>query len=338
MRYLQEHVSLRSLHTFGLSVTARWLHAISSEQEALEFLADNQRGSTPMLILGGGSNVLFQGDYPGLVLLNRIMGIEVLESFATEILVRVGAGENWHAFVQYALKQGWYGLENLSLIPGTVGASPIQNIGAYGVEIQEVVDHVEAMHLPTLQIRRFSREECRFGYRDSYFKQAGKGKYLITRVVFRLSKLPQLRVEYAALQEALRGMEGPITPEMVSEAVIHIRQSKLPDPALIGNAGSFFKNPEIPRSVFEQILVMYPQAPHYPIDDHKVKVPAAWLIETCGWKGYREGGCGVHDRQALVLVNHGGATGKALVELSDRIMTSVQERFHIQLEREVQIV
>ena len=337
MPQLQQHISLQSLHTFGLDVSARWLLNISSEQEAIEFLFDNRESQRPLLILGGGSNMLFRGDFDGVVLRNQIKGIEVLEETDEEVLVKVGAGENWHQFVLHALDQNWYGIENLSLIPGTVGAAPIQNIGAYGVEIKEVFDHLEAIHLNTCEKRTFTHAQCRFGYRDSIFKQEAKGKYLITRVALRLSKVANPNTSYGAIRQELDGID-PITPKDVSNAVIRIRQSKLPDPAVTGNAGSFFKNPEIPTTHFEEILAKYPEAPSYPISDEIVKVPAGWLIQTCGWKGIRRGDIGVHPLQALVLVNYGGGHGQEIYDLSEDILQSVQETFGIELEREVQVV
>lgn len=337
MPQLQENVSLRSLHTFGLDVTARWMLSIGSESDLIEFLADNRFNQVPILILGGGSNVLFRNNYEGVLIRNEIKGVEVIEESDEEILVKVGAGENWHQFVLYALEQGWYGIENLSLIPGTIGAAPIQNIGAYGVELKEVFDHLEAIHRQTFQPAIFSREECQFGYRDSIFKREAKGKYVITRVILRLSKIPNPTLSYGALQKEIADIPSP-TPRDVSEAVIQIRQSKLPDPTVIGNAGSFFKNPEISRSLFEKIQSAYPDVPSYPISDEIVKVPAGWLIETTGWKGIRRGEYGVHARQALVLVNYGNAKGSDIYDLSSEILESVQQEFGIMLEREVQVV
>ncbi len=338
MPYLQENASLASLHTFGFDVHARWLLSIQSLQEAVEFLADNRGAQRPLLILGGGSNVLFQADYPGVVLRNEIPGIECLGQEGNEVLVAAGAGVSWHGLVMHCLDQGWFGLENLSLIPGTVGAAPIQNIGAYGIEIKDSFEYLESLHLDTLQVRRFSNKDCAFGYRDSYFKRKGAGKYLITKVVFRLSLQPDVNLSYAALKEALAHVPGPVSPRQVSEAVIAIRQSKLPDPAIIGNAGSFFKNPEVAMAHFQTIRQTYPDIPSFPVDEQQVKIPAAWLIQTCGWKGFRRGQIGVHDKQALVLVNHGGGSGAQLVALSGEIMESVFTRFGIQLEREVRIV
>lgn len=337
MSQLQEHVSLRPFHTFGLDVKARWMLTIQAEEDLIEFLADNRFSNRPLLILGGGSNVLFRKDFDGVLIKNEILGVEILEETEEEILVKVGAGENWHRFVLYALEQGWYGIENLSLIPGTIGAAPIQNIGAYGVEIKTVFDHLEAIHLETFQTTSFTNQDCRFGYRDSIFKREAKGKYLISRVALRLSKVPTPNLSYGALQKEIQDVENP-TPRDVSEAVIRVRQSKLPDPAEIGNAGSFFKNPEIPRELFDQILNSHPTAPSYPVNDQLVKVPAGWLIETAGWKGLRRGDYGVHARQALVLVNYGNAKGAEIYDLSSEILASVQEKFGITLEREVQIV
>lgn len=338
MASLRSSVSLRPYHTFGLDVSTQWLFELRDETQALEFLADNRHNPMPRLILGGGSNVLFRGDFPGLVLLNRIEGIELMEETADSVLIRVGAGENWHQLVLHCLEQGWYGIENLSLIPGTVGAAPIQNIGAYGVELESVFDHLEAMHLDTLHIRRFSHGTCQFGYRDSLFKRTGKGKYLITRVALRLSKVPRPNLSYGALQQVLGDDPQAVTPQQVSEAVIAIRQSKLPDPRDIGNAGSFFKNPEISTKQLAQIQADYPDVPFYPISDSTVKVPAGWLIQTCGWKGWRQDDYGVHARQALVLVNYGQASGEELYQLSERILASVAAKFGIDLEREVQII
>lgn len=337
MPQLQENISLRPFHTFGLDVTARYLLNIDSESDLVEFLADNRFNQTPLLILGGGSNVLFRQNFEGVLIKNEIKGIEVVQESDEEVLVRIGAGENWHQFVLYALDQGWYGIENLSLIPGTIGAAPIQNIGAYGVEIKETFDHLEAIHLETFQPARFSNEDCQFGYRDSVFKREAKGKYFITRVTLRLSRIPRPNLSYGALQKEVEEIPSP-TPRDVSEAVIRVRQSKLPDPAVIGNAGSFFKNPEISRKLFDNIQLAYPNVPSYPISDTVVKVPAGWLIETTGWKGIRRGDYGVHARQALVLVNYGDATGSEIYDLSSEILASVQETFGIMLEREVQVV
>ncbi len=338
MPRLKEHVSLQPLHTFGLSVSARWYIEISSQRAALEFLMDNLHPPAPMLVLGGGSNVLFTQDVERLVLHNRILGREVVDEDARHVWLRVGAGENWHQIVQFALQNDWGGLENLSLIPGSMGAAPIQNIGAYGVELKEVFHALEAIALDTGQVRTFTGKECEFGYRDRIFKRWAKGKYLITHVTMRLDKQPRLNTSYGAIATELQRLGKAPSIHSISEAVINIRRSKLPDPSEIGNAGSFFKNPIVSQTQFEQIQAEYPRAPHYPAGDDQVKVPAGWLIETCGWKGHRLNQHGVHAKQALVLVNYGGATGQELYQLSEDILHSVRERFGIELEREVNVV
>ena len=338
MARLQEHVSLQSLHTFGLPVAARWYIELTSQQQALEFLMDNLHSPRPLFILGGGSNVLFTQDLDRLVLHNRILGKELVREDEQHVWLRVGAGENWHALVAYTLAHGWGGLENLSLIPGSVGAAPIQNIGAYGVELKEVFDSLEAISLQTGQVRTFTGPTCQFGYRDSIFKRWAKGKYLITHVTLRLDKHPRLNTSYGAIEAELQRLGQAPSIHSISQAVINIRRSKLPDPQQVGNAGSFFKNPIISQAQFEQIQAHYPHAPHYPAGEGHVKVPAGWLIETCGWKGHRVNQHGVHDRQALVLVNYGGATGQDLYQLSEDILQSVRERFGVTLEREVNVV
>ncbi len=337
---LATQISLRPHHTFGVEASARWWKTVRSETDALEFLMDNAGHLGPLLVLGGGSNVLFLHDFPGLVLQNDIRGKEVVKENETTVWLKVGAGENWHELVQSCLEHDWGGLENLSLIPGRVGAAPIQNIGAYGVELEEVFEQLEALHLQTGQIHVFSRGACQFGYRDSVFKRQLKGQYLITRVVLRLTKKThQLRVGYGALEQELAsaGVTEPGIRE-VSEAVIRIRRSKLPDPAELGNAGSFFKNPVISATRFEALQRAFSHVPHYPQADGQQKVPAAWLIDTCGWKGVRRGNCGVHPRQALVLVNYGGATGAEIWALAQEIRASVADRFGVELESEVNVI
>ena len=300
MYAFQEHVSLKAYNTFGIDASARWWFEVREEQQALEFIMDNIHARRAVLVLGGGSNMLLTGDVQGLVLRNAIRGIEVLHEDETQVQVRVGAGENWHAFVLHCIAQGWGGVENLSLIPGSVGAAPIQNIGAYGVELCEWFDYLEALSLHTGSKRIFTNSDCRFGYRDSVFKNEQKGKYLITRVVLRLSKQPVLNTSYGTIREELARRTDTPTIRDVSEVVCEIRRSKLPDPAEIGNAGSFFKNPMIPRLQYEALLRDSPTLPHYPADSGQVKIPAAWLIEACGWKGKRFDTYGVHTNQALV--------------------------------------
>jgi UDP-N-acetylmuramate dehydrogenase len=335
---MQTQVSLRPYNTFGIDVPARWWMEVESERDALEFIMDNAHRSQPILVLGGGSNLLFTGPVEGIVLKAGIRGIAVLESDAGTALVEAGAGESWHGLVEWAIAAGLGGIENLSLIPGTVGAAPIQNIGAYGAELQEVFDSLDAMHLETGAVHRFDRAACRFGYRESIFKQELKGKYLILRVRLRLSRTPVLNTRYGDIAQELAAIGGEPDLRKVSEAVCRIRRSKLPDPAETGNAGSFFKNPSIPAEQAEALQAQHPQMPAYPQADGSVKVPAGWLIEACGWKGRREGACGVHARQALVLVNYGGATGAEILALSARIQADVQARFGIALEREVNVI
>ncbi|MEL6842250.1 MAG: UDP-N-acetylmuramate dehydrogenase, partial [Bacteroidota bacterium] len=326
---LRENVSLKAYNTFGIDVKARWFIEIDSVTLATEFLVDNLNAGQDVYLLGGGSNLLLTDDLPGLVLRNRIMGKEVIREDEQFVYLKVGAGENWHELVLYCLEQHWGGIENLSLIPGCVGAAPIQNIGAYGVELKDVFVELETLSLATGNPRHFDAKACAFGYRDSYFKGSGKGKFLITSVTLRLNKAPhQLNTSYGAIEtELARHHDGPYTIQDVSKAVIAIRQSKLPDPAEIGNSGSFFKNPVISAAAFGELQSRYPEVPHYPQADGQIKVPAGWLIEQAGWKGNRIGDYGVHERQALVLVNYGGASGQDIYALSEQIMQSVLEQF-----------
>ncbi|MEM8887485.1 MAG: UDP-N-acetylmuramate dehydrogenase [Bacteroidota bacterium] len=338
MPHLKSQVDLSSYNTFGIKAHARYWIEISTEVEAREFLIDNMRNPSELFILGGGSNILLRGDLDKVVLKNNILGREVLKEEGDDIYVRFGAGENWHECVLHCVDHGWGGIENLSLIPGTVGAAPIQNIGAYGVELKDVFVGLEAMDIRTGIVRSFSKEECKFGYRDSIFKGPAKGKYLICRVILKLSRKAHLNSSYGALEAELKqmGVQNPGIKEL-SQAVINIRQSKLPDPAQIGNAGSFFKNPVISSEAFAEIQKSYPDTPHY-LQENGVKVPAGWLIQMCGWKGKRFGMYGVHEKQALVLVNYGGADGNEIYELSEKILQSVQATFGISLVREVNVI
>ncbi|MEL6627602.1 MAG: UDP-N-acetylmuramate dehydrogenase [Bacteroidota bacterium] len=339
MSTLQSHISLGPYNTFGIDVSTHYWIQINSFKEAEEFIIDNINNPLPTFILGGGSNILFTQDFKGVMIYNQVKGKEVLKETADEVWLKVGAGENWHELVMYCLEKDWGGIENLSLIPGSVGAAPIQNIGAYGVEIKEVFDHLVAIDLQTGHTRTFRKAECRFGYRDSIFKRQAKGRYMITHVVFRLSRHTHtLHTNYGAITQYLeeKGLKPSI--HTISEAVISIRQSKLPDPKVIGNAGSFFKNPVISADAFARIQGQYPQAPHYPQNDGNIKVPAGWLIQTCGWKGHDRGNHGVHDRQALVLVNRGGASGQSIYDLSEEILQDVHQTFGIALTREVNIM
>ncbi|MEL6635365.1 MAG: UDP-N-acetylmuramate dehydrogenase [Bacteroidota bacterium] len=332
---VQAFFSLKDFNTFGIDVRAEHFVVVRSVVELREALA---HPAHPKLILGGGSNVLLRGDVKGLVIHNQIGGITVGEEDAYTVSVAAGGGENWHGLVQWCIERGYGGIENLSLIPGTVGAAPIQNIGAYGVELRDVFERLEAIDLQTGATRSFLAEDCVFGYRDSIFKRALKGRYCISRVHLRLTKRAVVNTSYGAIREQLAAqqiMEPGIRE--VSEAVMAIRRAKLPDPADLGNAGSFFKNPELDPERFERLRDRCPEVPHYLLATGRVKVPAAWLIEQCGWKGKRFGQVGSHARQALVLVNYGGASGSDLYELSQSIAASVEARFGIALSAEVNL-
>lgn len=336
---IQQNVSLQPFNTFGVEARAASFAQIDSEAALLRVL--EEKPGCPTFVLGGGSNLLLTRDLQQLVLRNAITGKSIVRTSDDHALVRAGGGENWHEFVAWSLKQGLGGLENLSLIPGTVGAAPIQNIGAYGVELAQVFNHLEAVELASGSMRRFGAADCRFGYRDSVFKNELKGQYFITQVYLRLTKPPHHRIEtsYGALKDSLRaqGITDP-QPEEVSQAVIQIRQSKLPDPSAIGNSGSFFKNPELPDEAFEDLKRRYPEAPGYAMGNGKTKVPAGWLIEKAGWKGKRVGQAGTYHKQALVLVNHGGASGSELWALAQRIAGAVEAQFGIRLQPEVNVI
>ena len=336
---LEHDVSLRPYNTFGLDVKAHLFARFRSVEELRALLALPEVQATEKLVLGGGSNLLFTRNFDGVVLKNEIRGLEIVRQDEETALLRAGAGEDWHGLVQYALDQRLSGIENLSLIPGTVGAAPLQNIGAYGAELKDTFEQLEALETATGRLRTFTRDECGFGYRESVFKGPLKNQYVVTGVLLRLHRQARPNVRYGDIQTTLQdmGVAGEPTPRDVSEAVISIRRSKLPDPARIGNAGSFFKNPEISPARFDELRARYPALPGYPVPGG-VKVPAAWLIEQCGWKGLRRGPHGVHDRQALVLVNHGGAQGQDIRDLAYEIIASVREKFGIELHPEVNIM
>jgi len=326
--------SLYGLNTFGLREPAEGMLTISDPAELPKLkLAELPK---PLRVMGGGSNILLTGPVRGTVLLNRIHGIQVEREDARHVWLRVGSGENWHDLVVYAIANGWGGIENLALIPGTVGASPIQNIGAYGVEVKDSIDSVRFWDLEAAEFRELDNSGCRFGYRDSIFKQELKSRVMVCSVLFRLSKNPVFNTAYGAIREELEQMDQEPNVVNIAQAVTNIRRSKLPDPAITGNAGSFFKNPVISIAAFEALEAAHPGIPSF-VAPEGVKVPAGWLIEQCGWKGKRLGDAGVHPAQALVLVNYGGATGSQILELSAAIMEDVQQRFGIRLDREVQI-
>ncbi len=335
---IQHNVSLQPYNTFGIDVRAVAFAKASSVDELRAVLRAND-GQRPTFILGGGSNILLTQDVSLLVIKNELTGIEIIEEDATKAVVAVGGGENWHGFVLWALRKNLGGIENLSLIPGTVGAAPIQNIGAYGVELQDVFVKLEAVELATGELHTFNKADCQFGYRNSIFKNEHKGKFCITKVFLELSRQHQINTSYGAIQRTLedRNITAPSIQD-ISDAVIAIRQSKLPDPAQIGNSGSFFKNPEMLRSQFERLQKQFPNIVHYDLPEDRVKVPAGWLIEQCGWKGKRIGNTGAHKNQALVLVNYGGATGQEVWNLAQEIVQSVEEKFGIRLTPEVNVI
>lgn len=337
---MQENISLKPYNTFGVDVKSKYFAEVRSLKELIETLKFSNSIKLPLLFLGGGSNILLTKDFEGLAIQLNLKGIteEIIDD--NQILVTAKAGENWHQFVMFCLDKNYGGLENLSLIPGNVGTSPMQNIGAYGTEIKDIFESCKVLNLETLEIEVFNLEKCRFGYRDSIFKQEGKGKYVILEVTFRLTRTDhKIDVEYGAIKSELEnlGITNP-TIKDVSKAVINIRQSKLPDPKVIGNAGSFFKNPTIPLSQFESLKQKFENIPGFPNGD-SVKVPAGWLIEQAGWKGKQIGNVASHKLQALVIINAtGNATGKEIFDFSTEIINSVKEKFGIELEREVNII
>lgn len=339
MPEISENVSLKPFNTFGLEAKAKYFSVFRSVEELKEILSDNKYKSERKLFLGGGSNILLMNDFDGLVLKNEICGISQVSENEEVVVLKSGAGEVWHSFVLESIEMGFSGLENLSLIPGTVGAAPMQNIGAYGVEIKDVFVALEALNLENYEVEIFDKNKCNFGYRESYFKHEGKGKYVILSVSFQLSKTPNFNVSYGAIKDTLDQMGVKIlSTKAISDAVIAIRKSKLPDPAEIGNSGSFFKNPEIPKSQYEVLSAKFPNMPHYVIDEQTVKVPAGWLIEQAGWKGKRFGEIGVHTQQALVLVNYGGGKGQEIADLAYEIQASVFGKFGIKITPEVNFI
>lgn len=325
-------------HTFGMDVKAdRWIE-YSSQEELCGLLLHKGDWTLPLLHIGAGSNLLFKGDFRGTVLHSAIKGYERVYEDDETVLVRVGAGVVWDDFVAYAVANNWYGAENLSYIPGEVGAAAVQNIGAYGAEAKDLITEVETVCVETGVCRTFTNPECGYAYRESVFKKELKGKYVVTYVTFRLGKRPVFNLEYGNIRAKLEQRKEPLSLQLVREVIIGVRKEKLPDPSAQGNAGSFFMNPVIAREVYERILVDYPDMPHYEVDKERVKVPAAWLIDRCGWKGKALGRAGVHDRQPLVLVNLGGATGQEVMDLAEAVTASVRDKFGIGLSPEVNYI
>ncbi len=337
MKIEQNH-SLKQYNSFGIDISAKYFSSFSTIQSLEEIIEQQQKSSDQLLVLGGGSNILFTKNFDGWVIKNDLIGIDVIKTDDSFIYVKAMAGENWHQLVLHCVENGYAGIENLSLIPGNVGASPMQNIGAYGVEIKDVFYELEAYHIADKKIVRFSNKECAFGYRESVFKRALKNQYIILSVTYQLRKEPVYNTSYGAIEQELAAMKiSSISIKAVSDAVINIRSSKLPDPKKIGNAGSFFKNPVIPTNQFDLLKKSFPELPGY-ANEEAIKLPAGWLIEQCGWKGFRKGDAGCYEKQALVLVNYGKASGAEIFELSAEIIHSVQEKFGIILEREVNII
>jgi len=333
---IHEGFSLVPYNTFRIDVKARYFSTFLNIDELSELTT--QFSQLTNLVLGGGSNILFTKDYDGAILKNEIKGIELQHEDADHVYVKVGAGENWHQFVLHCIHHNWAGVENLSLIPGNIGASPIQNIGAYGVELDDVFWSLEAFHLSEKKIHTFTATDCEFGYRDSVFKNRYKNEFAILSVTFQLKKKPIYHIGYGAITEELEKMRvEDLSIKAVSQAVINIRSSKLPDPQKIANAGSFFKNPEVATEKYEALKLQFPNIVAYPLAKGSVKLAAGWMIEQCGWKGYRKGDAGCHAKQALVLVNYGNATGKEIYDLSEEILQSVKNKFDVFLEREVNI-
>jgi UDP-N-acetylmuramate dehydrogenase len=335
--HLRQNISLKPYNTFGIDVSAEYFLELDDTALLSEISGDSSL-SKQVHTLGGGSNILLSKPVKGLVVHNVLKGIQVEKEDAKHVWLRVKAGEIWHELVMYAINNNWAGIENLALIPGTVGAAPIQNIGAYGVEAKETIESVTAWDWKEKVFIIYKNADCNFGYRDSIFKTSLKDKVFISSVIFKLNKKPVFHISYGPIQQELEKMKiSELSIKVIADAVIAIRSSKLPNPKQIGNAGSFFKNPVISQEHFELLQTNYPAIPSYPFSETSVKVPAGWLIEKCGWKGYRKGNIGVHNKQALVLVNYGNANGEEIWALSEEILESVKQRFGISLEREVQV-
>ncbi len=337
---VKENVDLLPYNTFRIHTKARYWVTLTSIVDAQELFKSDFFKKHQTLILGGGSNILLTKDFEGLVIKNEMKGIEVVAEEQAQLQLKVGSGENWHTLVLYCVDHNLGGIENLSLIPGTVGAAPMQNIGAYGMEIKEVIHNVEVIEIATGKIKVFNREECQFGYRESIFKQRLKGKYFISSITLTLTKKDHLfNVTYGAIKDVLKEKNvKELTIRAISDAIIDIRKKKLPDPLLIGNAGSFFKNPSVEILVFDALKKKYPVIPSFPGENNLIKIPAAWLIEQCGWKGKTLDNIGVHKHQALVLVNYGNGEGKKIWELAMNIQSSVKDKFNIALQPEVNVI
>lgn len=334
-----ENYPLLKLNTFGIDVKAKYFVSINTVNELIELTKTKVFKDLRLLILGGGSNILFTKDFDGLVILNNIKGKEIIDQTQQSIFLKIGAGENWHELVMYTVDNGWGGIENLSLIPGNTGTAPMQNIGAYGVEIKETFVELEALEISSGKIIKFNNSDCEFGYRESIFKNKIKNQYIILNITLELKKNPVLNINYGDVKAILESQDikNPAIKE-VSNAIISIRQSKLPDPKKIGNSGSFFKNPIVSLNQLEFIKKKYPNVVNYEINENEFKIAAGWMIEKAGWKGRKFNNYGVHEKQALVLVNYGLANGMEIFNLSEEIILDIKDKFGITLEREVNII
>lgn len=335
---IKNNVSLKQFNTFGIYVKAKFLIFLEKEVEIKDVFDSNEFKNNPHVFLGGGSNVLFVNDFDGIVIVNKLKGIEILREDEENVWLKIASGEDWHDVVLFTVDKKYWGIENLSLIPGTVGAAPIQNIGAYGVEIKDIIDDVFAFNIETSEKKIFSKDECKFGYRESIFKNELKDKYFISAIVLKLSKIPKVNLSYKILNEYLeKNNIEKNNIKNISNAVIEIRKSKLPDSKLIGSAGSFFKNVFVEKDILKKLLEKFPELPYFE-EGAVYKIPAGWLIESCNWKGKIVGNAGVYEHQALVVVNHGRATGLEIKNLVDQIIDSVEQKFGLTLVPEVNII
>ena len=341
MQEVQNNISIKPYNSFGIDVKAQRMAFFSSPEQLKQILieqADFIKEFKNILVLGGGSNLLFTQNFSGLILKNEIKGLEIYKEDELHVYVKAGAGENWHQFVLFCLENNLAGAENLALIPGSVGAAPMQNIGAYGVELKEVFYKLDALNLTTHEMISFNKEDCAFGYRESVFKNKYKNQFAICEVYFRLNKVPVFNISYGAIADALKNdFANEVSIQNIATAVIKIRQSKLPDSKVIGNSGSFFKNPEVTPEKYQQLKNNFENIVAFPLPNGNYKLAAGWLIEQCGWKGFRDGDAGCYPLQALVLVNYGSASGKEIYELAQKIISSVEKKFDVQLHPEVNI-
>jgi UDP-N-acetylmuramate dehydrogenase len=337
MSEIFQNYSLKNHNSFGLDVSCRHFFEATTLHDLQSFLDKAMAHRTGFLILGEGSNTLFTDDYAGAIIHPALKGIEIISEDENHVVVKASAGENWDDFVKYCVERNWSGLENLSLIPGSIGASPVQNIGAYGVEAKDCIGGVEGLFIETGTKKSFSNTECNFSYRSSIFKQELKGKFLITSVSFKLNKRHHFELSYGPVEKDF--MSKPVQNlASLRQTIIEIRESKLPDPKKLGNSGSFFKNPVLGNSQFQNLKSTFPLIPSYPAGKENTKIPAAWLIEQCGWKGVREGDVGTYPSQPLVIVNYGGASGKEVIEFAGKIVDSIKEKFGVELEMEVNLI